>query len=152
MGKKKNQRSVATNRRLKMYNSRPKCDRKGKIIKHDFQSQKLPSTRIQPDPRWFINTRVISQKKLEFFREEIQNRISSNYNVILNERKLPMSLLSDHHKKGRVHSLDSEPIADAFEPKTKRKVPKHFASLAKNDVCQDALKRGGPSKSNMFSK
>lgn len=39
-------------------------------------------------------------------------------------------------KKGRVHSLDSEPIADAFEPKTKRKVPKHFASLAKNDVCQ----------------
>jgi len=41
------------------------------------------------------NTRVVNQKELEFFREELQNRMSSNYNVILREKKLPMSLLND---------------------------------------------------------
>lgn len=46
-------RSAATVRRLKMYNTRPKRDRKGKILKHDLQSKELPSTRIQPDRRWF---------------------------------------------------------------------------------------------------
>lgn len=51
---------------------------------------------------WFSdftgNTRVVNQKALEFFREELQTRLSSNYNVILKERKLPMSLLNDHQK------------------------------------------------------
>ncbi|XP_059283925.1 nuclear/nucleolar GTPase 2-like [Lycium ferocissimum] len=124
-------RSNATSRRLKMYNNRPKRDRKGKILKHDFQSKKLPSTRIQPDRRWFINTRVISREKLESFREEIDARISSNYNVILNEGKLPVSLLNDHKKKGKARYLDSDTSADALGAKTKRKTPKHFESSAK---------------------
>lgn len=51
--KKNGSRSAATVRRLKMYNTRPTRDRKGKILKHEFQSQELPSTRIQPDRRWF---------------------------------------------------------------------------------------------------
>lgn len=46
------------------------------------------------------NTRVVNQKELEFFREELQNKLSSNYNVILKERKLPLSLLHDHQKVG----------------------------------------------------
>lgn len=44
------------------------------------------------------NTRVVGQKELEFFRDELGSRLSSNYNVILKERKLPMSLLHDHQK------------------------------------------------------
>lgn len=44
------------------------------------------------------NTRVVNQKELEFFREELQNRMSSSYNVILKERKLPLSLLNDRQK------------------------------------------------------
>uniref|UniRef100_M1AXE7 Nucleolar GTP-binding protein 2 n=1 Tax=Solanum tuberosum TaxID=4113 RepID=M1AXE7_SOLTU len=91
-------RSSATTRRLKMYNCRPKRDRKGKILKHKYQSKQLPSTRIQPDPRWFINTRVISQEKLESFREEIQDRLSSNYNIIMNGSNLPMSLVNERKK------------------------------------------------------
>ncbi|RRT73404.1 hypothetical protein B296_00022101 [Ensete ventricosum] len=85
----KGSRTAATVRRLKMYSRRPKRDRKGKILKHELQSKELPSTRIEPDRRWF---------ELEFFREELQNRLSNNYNVILKERKLPMSLLNDHQK------------------------------------------------------
>ena len=51
--KNTNSRSAATVRRLQMYNVRPKRDSKGKILKHDFQSNELPNTRIQPDRRWF---------------------------------------------------------------------------------------------------
>ena len=31
----------------------------------EFQSKELPNTRIQPDRRWFGNTRVIGQSQLE---------------------------------------------------------------------------------------
>ncbi|KAI3791912.1 hypothetical protein L2E82_05778 [Cichorium intybus] len=137
-------RTSATVRRLKMYKTRPKRDAKGTILKDDLQSKELPSTRIQPDRRCFGNTRVVNQKELEFFREELQSRLSSNYNVIMKERKLPMSLLNDHQKQARVHLLDTEPFADAFGPKGKRKRPKVVASdyeaLAKRaDGSQDAF-------------
>lgn len=142
--KANNGRSAATVRRLKMYNTRPTRDPKGKITKHDLQSKELPSTRIMPDRRWFGNTRVVNQKELEFFREELQNRLSSNYNVILKERKLPMSLLNDSRKQARVHLLDTEPFSDAFGPKTKRKKPKLLASdyeslVKRADGFQDAF-------------
>ncbi|KAK4711615.1 hypothetical protein R3W88_006128 [Solanum pinnatisectum] len=124
----KNGGSAATVRRLKMYNTRPKRNPQGHIIKHDLQSKELPSTRIQPDRRWFDNTRVVNQKELEFFREELQTRLSSNYNVILKERKLPMSLLNDHQKKGNAHQLGSKQKPSAG---TEKKHSKHFKSLAK---------------------
>ncbi|KAK2985278.1 hypothetical protein RJ640_009791 [Escallonia rubra] len=74
------------------------------------------------------NTRVVNHKELEFFREELQSRLSSNYNVILKDRKLPMSLLNDHQKQTRVRLLDREPFVDAFGLKNKRKRPKLMAS------------------------
>ncbi|XP_049412596.1 nuclear/nucleolar GTPase 2-like [Solanum stenotomum] len=124
---KSGHRNSATTRRLKMYNCRPKRDRKGKILKHKYQSKQLPSTRIQLDPRWFINTRVISQEKSESFREEIQDRLSSNYNIIMNGSNLPMSLVNEHKKKGKVHQLDdSKPSA-----RSKKNHANHFKSLAK---------------------
>ncbi|XP_010535110.1 PREDICTED: nuclear/nucleolar GTPase 2-like [Tarenaya hassleriana] len=147
-GKKKstNGRTAATVRRLKMYNTRPTRDTGGKVISNEFQSKELPSTRIQPDRRWFGNTRVVNQKELEFFREELQTRMSSNYNVILKEKKMPLSLLSDHRKQSRVHLLDMEPFQDAFGPKNKRKRPKLVASdyealVKKADESQDAYEQ-----------
>ncbi|GAA0175354.1 hypothetical protein LIER_28543 [Lithospermum erythrorhizon] len=139
-------RSAATIRRLKMYNTRPKRDSKGHILKHDLQSSKLPSTRIQPSPSWFIPTKVIKQKELEFFREELQCRLSNNYDVLLKERKIPMSLLNDHQKQARVHLLDTQPFADAFGPKNKRKRPNLIASdyeslLKKADSSQDGFEK-----------
>ncbi|KAK1266508.1 hypothetical protein QJS04_geneDACA000498 [Acorus gramineus] len=139
-------RSAATVRRLNMYNIRPKRDRTGKILKHDLQSKDLPDTRIQPDRRWFGNTRVVNQKELEFFREELQSRMSSSYNVILKERKLPLSLLNDHQKKSRAHLLDNEPFQDAFGPKRKRKRPRLLAAdyealVKKADGSQDAYEQ-----------
>ncbi|RZC80664.1 hypothetical protein C5167_043251 [Papaver somniferum] len=92
-------RTAATKRRLKMYKTKPKRNSKGKILKHEYQEKDLPNTRIQPDRRWFDNTRVIDPKELEEFRDELGNKLSSNYNVILKQRLLPMSLLQDHQKK-----------------------------------------------------
>nr|XP_029118145.1 nuclear/nucleolar GTPase 2 [Elaeis guineensis] len=145
-GDTKGGRTAATVRRLKMYNTRPKRDQKGKILKHELQSKELPNTRIEPDRRWFGNTRVVNQKELEFFREELQNRLSNNYNVILKERKLPLSLLNDHQKQAKAHLLDTEPFEDAFGPKRKRKRPKLLAcdyeSLVKKaDGSQDAFEQ-----------
>jgi hypothetical protein len=55
----KNSRSAATIRRLELYKNRPLCNCKGKLLSNEFQSKDLPNTRIQPDPRWFTNTRVV---------------------------------------------------------------------------------------------
>uniref|UniRef100_A0A0A8XTY5 Nucleolar GTP-binding protein 2 N-terminal domain-containing protein n=1 Tax=Arundo donax TaxID=35708 RepID=A0A0A8XTY5_ARUDO len=120
-------RSAATVRRLKMYKMRPLRDSGGKVLKNDLQSKELPNTRIEPDRRWFGNTRVVGQKELGLFREELQSRMSNNYNVILKERKLPLSLLQDHQKQAKAHLLDIEPFEHAFGPKGKRKRPKLMA-------------------------
>ncbi|OAY54923.1 nuclear/nucleolar GTPase 2 [Manihot esculenta] len=85
-------RSASTVRRLKMYNTKPKRNNKGKILKFELQSKELPDTRIRSDPRWFVNSRVVDQKRLQYYREELQRRMENSYNVILNQRKLPVSL------------------------------------------------------------
>ncbi|KAL6283670.1 hypothetical protein ACE6H2_014599 [Prunus campanulata] len=140
-----------------MYKTRPKRDSKGKVLRNDFQSKELPNTRIQPDRRWFGNTRVASQQQLDIFREEHSKTVASNYNVILKGKQLPLSLLNDHQKfaklmflksvkQTRVHLVERESFSDAFGPKTKRKRPKLIAadyeSLAKKaDGSQDVFQQ-----------
>jgi hypothetical protein len=41
----------------------------------EYQSSDLPNSRIQPDRRWFGNTRVIGQKQLESFREQMSTKV-----------------------------------------------------------------------------
>ncbi|KAM7277719.1 hypothetical protein ACFE04_004853 [Oxalis oulophora] len=131
-------RTAATVRRLKMYKTRPKRSAGGKILRNEFQSKDLPNTRIQPDRRWFGNTRVVNQKELEYFRDELQSRMSSNYNVILKEKKLPLSLLNDPKKTNRVPILATEPFKDVFGSKKTRKRPKLLAADYESLVCKVA--------------
>ncbi|KAK4576644.1 hypothetical protein RGQ29_027265 [Quercus rubra] len=145
-GKNGSKRSAATVRRLKMYNTRPKRNSGGKILKHDLQSKELPDTRIQPNRQWFGNTRVVDQKKLEVCREEIQNHMSSGYHVIVNSKSVPWSLVNDHQKQARVHLLDTQPFENTFGPKSKRKRPKLMAAdydslVKKADGSQDAFEQ-----------
>ncbi|XP_021754855.1 nuclear/nucleolar GTPase 2-like [Chenopodium quinoa] len=135
-------RSAATVRRLKMYKTRPSRNTKGKIMSQQFQSSDLPDSRIQPDRRWFGNTKVIVPKELEHFRTELAGQMSNNYNMILKGKNLPMSLLNDLPKQKRVHLLDTEPFENAFGSKGKRKRPKllvtDYQSLVqKADSLQD---------------
>lgn len=64
-------------RRLAMYSKKAKRDKNGKIIHQEYQSSDLPNSRIQPDRRWFGNTRVIGQKQLESFREQMSTKVGA---------------------------------------------------------------------------
>ncbi len=138
-------RSAATVRRLNMYNDRPKRDKKGKVISQSFQSKELPNSRIQPDRRWFGNTRVIGQQQLQRFREELGAKLKNPFNVLLKERKLPMSLLNESDanapggdggegssrsaggKQAKVDLLRVQGFQDTFGPKSQRKRPRQVA-------------------------
>jgi len=113
-------------KRLKMYDSgRPTRDRDGSIIKPGaFLSKEIPKARIQSDRRWFGNTRVIGQKELEQFREEIGKKVNDPYQMLLNQSKLPMSLLVDSTKVTKMNLLDTETFHNTFGPKAQRKRPK----------------------------
>jgi nuclear GTP-binding protein len=108
----------------------------------DLQSKDLPTTRIQPDRRWFGNTRVIGQKQLEQFREEMSSKINDSYTVLLREKKLPLQLLEDPERKvggkqKRVDLLSTQPFGETFGPNRKRKRPK-LAVEGYDDLVQAA--------------
>lgn len=119
-------RSAATVRRLMMYKQKPIRDKKGKILKQDLQSKELPSTRIVPDRRWFGNTRVIGQKALDEFREDMANKSKDGYTVIIKQKKLPLSLLADPEKGRvrRVNLLGTSPFKETFSAGRRQKRPK----------------------------
>ena len=82
-------RSKAKIKLLNMYNQKADAD-KMKIV------PKEPA-RIEPDRRWFGNTRVIGQKELEKLRTDFDEQQTKKdpYTIVINQRKLPMPLLSD---------------------------------------------------------
>ncbi|KCV72408.1 hypothetical protein H696_01804 [Fonticula alba] len=113
-------------KRLKMYKEgKPVRDRMGNVIREaSFQSSDTPAGRIQPDRRWFGNTRVIDQKQLENFREEISQKVNDPYQVLLRQHKLPMSLLVENTTESKMRLLDVEKYSTTFGPKALRKRPK----------------------------
>ncbi|KAJ2709343.1 GTPase required for pre-60S ribosomal subunit nuclear export and maturation, partial [Coemansia spiralis] len=102
-----------------------KFDGKGNLVKAaDFQSTVAAPARVEPNRKWFGNTRVIGQKALEEFREQMSAKINDPYQVLLRRSKLPTSLLHDSTKIGRVNMLQTESFGNTFGPKAQRKRPK----------------------------
>ncbi|GJN89603.1 hypothetical protein Rhopal_002590-T1 [Rhodotorula paludigena] len=101
-------------------------DKDGKIIKAaEFQSSEVTPGRVQPDRRWFGNTRTISQTALDHFRESLKDKINDPYAVVLKQNKLPMSLLTDAVRGGNKQDLTTtEPFSDTFGQKAQRKRPR----------------------------
>lgn len=100
----------------------------GKVTKAaSFQSRELPKARIEPNRKWFGNTRVISQDALNSFREAMAERASDPYQVLLKTNKLPMSLIRDGQGKNGLKqhqakiAVESSPFGDTFGPKAQRK-------------------------------
>ncbi|KAL2154675.1 hypothetical protein VTH82DRAFT_3351 [Thermothelomyces myriococcoides] len=104
----------------------------GKVIKAAaYQSKEVPKAVVEPNRKWFTNTRVISQDTLKSFREAIAEKEKDPYTVLLKSNKLPMSLirdgpsLEDGLKKHRAKmTIESEPFSEVFGPKAQRKRPK----------------------------
>ena len=126
-------------------------DSRGRIVQ-DAKFQKstpdAPVARVQPDRRWFGNTRVISQGELESFRAEMGKRVNDPYQVLLRRSKLPLSLLTDGGQRGeagaKMSLLQTESFADTFGGKAQRKRPR----LAVNDLSELAASAESASASD----
>lgn len=107
-------RSEGTIKRLQMYRSKPNIDK--------MREQPNKPVRIQPDRRWFGNTRVIAQDKMQAFRETLSKSVEDPYSVVLRSSKLPMSLLRDTEgKSSRMNLLSVEPFNEVFGKRRRQK-------------------------------
>lgn len=107
---------------------KPQRNAAGDITKSaSYQSREVPKARIEPNRKWFGNTRVISQEALSSFREAVAERASDPYQVLLKTNKLPMSLIRDgsdvnglkqHQAK---MTVETAPFGDTFGPRAQRK-------------------------------
>ncbi|XP_037354343.1 nucleolar GTP-binding protein 2 [Talpa occidentalis] len=128
-----NMRDRATIRRLNMYRQKERRNSRGKVIKPlQYQSTVASGTvaRVEPNIKWFGNTRVIKQSSLQKFQEEMDTVMKDPYKVVMKQSKLPMSLLHDRIRphNAKVHILDTESFETTFGPKSQRKRPNLFVS------------------------
>ncbi|KAI0411535.1 nucleolar GTP-binding protein 2 [Xylaria grammica] len=116
----------------------PRRNAEGKIVEAaKYQSREAPVARIEPNRKWFTNTRVISQDSLTQFREAMAEKASDPYAVLLKSNKLPMTLLRDGSdtpglKQHRAKMMiQTSSFADTFGPASQRKrVKLDVSSLA----------------------
>mmetsp|Transcript_15739 Transcript_15739/g.34454 ORF Transcript_15739/g.34454 Transcript_15739/m.34454 type:complete len:623 (+) Transcript_15739:128-1996(+) len=131
---KGSERSAETIQRLKMYsNGKAIRDRNGKVVAGAFMmkdragDRKMDAStgRIQPDRRWFGNTRVVGSTELDTFRQEMTQAVADPYSVVLKRKKVPMGLLQEAaeytagNKKAAL--LEQEPFERAFGKQAQRK-------------------------------
>ncbi|XP_054638944.1 nucleolar GTP-binding protein 2 [Dunckerocampus dactyliophorus] len=136
-----NMRDRATIKRLNMYRQKQRCNNRGKVIKPlQYQSTVSPGTvaRVEPNIKWFTNTRVIKQTSLQKFQDEMSAVQKDPYRVVMRQSKLPMSLLHDRVKahNSKVHILDTEAFETTFGPKAQRKRPSLVVSDVKDLLAQ----------------
>jgi len=143
-------RSKATINRLNMYRSKVKRNKDGKIVKGGLAVgetvREMKAARVQPDRRWFGNTRVIGQKELTEFREQMAATQADPYAVLIKRSKLPMGLLADGNgKRGRIDLLRAESYSSVFGHKSQRKRPKLMCGALSSS---SAFEGGGGAESS----
>lgn len=148
-------RSKSTIKRLNMYRQgAPVRNKQGQIVGGDLMSRTQTANkpmesmaRIAPNRRWFGNTRVISQKELDDFRERMTETVSDPYTVLLRRKNLPLGLLLESgsgnggkaikgslleleadRELGAININKSDSFASVFGPKKTRKRPNVAAS------------------------
>jgi nuclear GTP-binding protein len=121
-------------------------NKEGKIIQAaSFQSRDIPTAVIEPNRKWFTNTRVISQDTLKSFREAIAEKDKDPYQVLLKSNKLPLSLIRDGQDVNGIKqhqakmTIESSPFSEVFGPKMQRKRVK-LGSTTIEDLAEDSGK------------
>lgn len=113
---------------LQMYKSgRAVRNAKGEIVRAAaLQLTDVPVARVDPNRKWFGNTRVIAQDALTHFREAMGDKKDDTYSVLLRRNKLPMSLLNekDTSESPTAKIVETESYEHAFGPKQQRKKPR----------------------------
>lgn len=127
-------------RHLQMYKTgRAVRNAKGEIIQAAaLQSTDVPNARVDPNKKWFGNTRVIAQDALTHFREAMGDKKHDTYSVLLKRNKLPMSLLDekDQTDSPTAKILETESYEHAFGPKQQRKKPRSQAASSLEELAQ----------------
>jgi nuclear GTP-binding protein len=129
-------------RRKQLLGNQSKATRNavGKIIKPGILQNPTSSgvskdglARIQPDRRWFGNTRVVGVHDLEQFREDMATKLNNPYQLLLRRHKLPLGLIQEQiHLAEALLSpalpgselLKLQSFETTFGPKAQRKKPK----------------------------
>jgi nuclear GTP-binding protein len=128
-------RSKATIKRLNMYTNKPDRDK--------MREHATGPVRIQPDRRWFGNTRVITQGRLQEFRDEVAKATHDPFQVVLKKSKIPMALLeatNTTEKSIGQTLLDVEPFHETFGDKNTRKRPK-LSITSLDELAETSAKR-----------
>jgi nuclear GTP-binding protein len=115
----------------RLKDGKPQRNAAGKIVQAaSYQSRDVPTAVVQPDRRWFGNTRVISQSSLTAFRDAMAEQAANPYQVLLKSNKLPMSLIRDGQAVNGIKThqakimVEGAPFSQTFGPKSQRKRPK----------------------------
>ena len=137
-------------RRVKALNVRkggkPQRNAQGDITKAAaYQSKDAPTARVEPNRKWFVNTRVISQDSLTAFRDAMTEKAKDTYQVLLKTNKLPMTLLHEmqginglkQHKAKML--IESSPFSHVFGPTAQRKRPR-LAVTSLGDMAENSEK------------
>jgi nuclear GTP-binding protein len=107
-------RDKATINRLKMYKDKPDIEKR--------QIRPDKPARIEPDRKWFGNTRTINQTTLEKMRKELQNQTHDTYSLLLRKRKIPQSLITPIEQTSKINKQHVS-FKETFGPSSKRKKP-----------------------------
>ncbi|KIH91871.1 nuclear GTP-binding protein [Sporothrix brasiliensis 5110] len=126
-------RSAKKVKQLNMYKEgKAQRDSEGNITKAaSYQSRDIPTAVIEPNRRWFQNSRVISQESLTAFRSAMAEQAKDPNRFLLKSAKLPMSLIRDETSATKQKPVLADSFADVFGDKATRKrvTMKDFSTL-----------------------
>ena len=114
-------------------------DKDGNITKAAiFQSRDIPTAVIEPNRKWFTNSRVISQESLSAFRGAMAEQAKDPNRFLLKSAKLPMALIRDDSSLAKQKPMLSDSFSDVFGNKATRKrvTMKNFSTL--DDLAETA--------------
>lgn len=138
-------RTRATINRLNMYNTKPDA------AKMAQRPTDPAAGRVAPDRKWFGNVRTVDQKELDRYRRTLEEGVQkkgSGFSVLLQGKKLPLSLVKDSYNKSLSQGerlLQIESFKDTFGPKQKRKRP----NIAISDL--EAMVRNVEEKTEVYN-
>jgi len=77
-------------KQLKIFKEgKPQRNAKGEITKAaSYQSRDVPTAVVEPNRKWFQNTRVISNETLAAFRDAVAEQQNDPYKVLLKSNKV----------------------------------------------------------------
>ena len=99
----------------------------GEIVKAaEFANTKTdkPVVRVEPNRKWFGNTRTLSTEHLEKFKKEMTTKLANPYQILLKQNKLPMSLMEESKNFTNSHLLEVESFESTFGKNASRHRPK----------------------------